>query len=418
MDNDEADQRLTKRRRLDETEATNTLAARQLGTSGPSQVRSGYGDVNIAGQSRAHLGDVIVNCSNDRKKTRDEVLLDSLTFNGMDARLNNVTRATPTTCDWLFRHKKLKAWLQDSQVGEHHGFLWIKGKPGSGKSTIMKTVWSWAKTEQSNNTILSYFFNARAPGDLEKSSLGLYRSLVHQVLHKIPNSKPIFFAKFLSKERDGKVEEWNKAELQEFLIDVVKIIDGPPLSMFIDALDEGDEDDVRMMIDFLQELGRHSKSSVMRPRICLSSRHYPQISIRKSLSLTVEHQPEHQQDIKTYVQQNFSGLDSPQMKGLQEKVCLKADGIFLWVIFVVRMLKKVYDRGEGISVMLKLLEKTPQRLGRALCRHFETELRRPRKLHIAFTMGALLNTSIKSSRAVPSGSVQPGIYSWSGHHSP
>jgi len=364
MDDDEVVQQPTKRRRLCEAEAASTLAVRRLNPREQSHIGGEYNNVTTDGYSRNHFGDTYNFNPFDRGRGRskDDILLESLTFSRMDARLNNVTRALPKTCDWLFSHTKFKVWLQDTQINDHHGFLWIKGKPGSGKSTIMKNVWTWAKKKLSGNIILSYFFNARAPDDLEKSSLGLYRSLVHQILCKIPQSKPVFFARFALKERDGIVDEWSAVELQEFLIDIVKTIDTHPLSIFIDALDEGEEDDVRKMIDFLQELGQHSSSANTRPRVCLSSRHFPYISIRKGLSLIVEHQAEHQQDIEKYVEENLIGLDSLEIKKLKEDVCLKADGIFLWVVLVVRMLKKVYDRGCGIPAMTKLLKEVPKDL--------------------------------------------------------
>jgi NACHT domain len=366
MDNDEIDQRLTKRRRLDEVGAPCTFAARQQRTGEQSQLGRRYRDISIAESMNTPIGDrVIHSCDHehDSGKSRREALLESLTFDRMDARLRNVTRATPKTCDWVFRHKDFKAWLQDNPIAKHQGFLWIRGKPGSGKSTIMKNVWNWAKKRRPKNTIvLSYFFNARAPSALEKSCLGLYRSLVHQILCEIPESKPVFFDRFLSKERNGIVDEWTQEELQDFLIEFLQTIDAPSLTIFIDALDEGDENDARKMIDFLQELGRHSESSFMRPQVCLSSRHYPHISIRNGLSLTVEDQPEHQQDIETYVRQNFFVEDTLQMEGLREKVCSKADGVFLWVVLVVSMLKKEYDHGGGMAVMTKLVEEIPKGL--------------------------------------------------------
>ena len=320
VDHSERDQRPTKRRRWNDAGAARVSVARQQCIREQSQFCKRHEDISVAGNRATQTGDKIIHSydhDHDGDQLRHEILLESLTFDRMDARLRNVTRATPKTCDWLFCHKDFKAWLQDNRLAEHRGFFWLKGKPGSGKSTMMKNALDLAKKRRSKNTIiLSYFFNARAPSALEKSCLGLYRSLVHQILRNIPKSQSTFFDKFLSKERNGRVDEWTQEELQDFLIDVVKTIDAP-LKLFIDALDEGDENDVRKMIHFLQELGRHSESSFMRPRICLSSRHYPHISIEGALSLTIEHQPEHQQDIGKYVQQNFVSEDTPQMVALR-----------------------------------------------------------------------------------------------------
>jgi hypothetical protein len=45
----------------------------------------------------------------------------------LDTRLNN---CHPGSCDWIFSHAKIKAWI--SQRPEHPT-LWLNGKPGSGE---------------------------------------------------------------------------------------------------------------------------------------------------------------------------------------------------------------------------------------------------------------------------------------------
>jgi hypothetical protein len=79
------------------------------------------------------------------------------------------------------------------KLSEHHGFLWVKGKPGAGKSILMKFLFSNAKESAKANPnvmVISFFFNAR--GDhLEKSTIGLYRSLLFQILKKAPDLRGV-----------------------------------------------------------------------------------------------------------------------------------------------------------------------------------------------------------------------------------
>ena len=124
----------------------------------------------------------------------------------MDQRLMNIRTAHNRTCTWLFKQPQFKDWRDISKRDEHHGFLWIKGKPGCGKSTIMKTALLRAKKERPHGITISYFFNARASDPLEKSSLGMYRSLVHQLLITIPESQGNFTTQFHRKVSDGKVD--------------------------------------------------------------------------------------------------------------------------------------------------------------------------------------------------------------------
>ncbi|KAJ9661139.1 hypothetical protein H2198_002083 [Neophaeococcomyces mojaviensis] len=365
-------ERAPKRPRLDEAEGEITHAQDNFNLVQEYQrpTNRSYAETTACGNATMLQGDnngiLVIGQSPCLQPGKYDILLQSLTFERMDARLRNVAKALPKTCEWLFRHKQFAAWIDDSKADDHHGFLWIKGKPGSGKSTIIKSVYQWAKRKWSKQVIISYFFNARAPGQLERSSLGLYRSLVHQILSSFPDAeakaKTAFLTKFSLKEKDGVVDEWTATELQEFLIEVTASPDRPRMSIFIDALDEGNENDVREMIAFFEDLGLHAISTSVPPRICLSSRHYPHISIRKGLSLVVEDQSEHDHDIEFYVRYKLHGGRSPEMHELQQEVCRKSAGIFLWIVLVVPMLNATYDRGGSLEATREHLKSIPAKL--------------------------------------------------------
>ncbi|KAJ9659952.1 hypothetical protein H2198_002842 [Neophaeococcomyces mojaviensis] len=319
-----------------------------------------YGNITVGDNARAHIGDTIVYYPNETQSQDNyETLLKSLTFDRMDARLRNVGTALPMTCEWLVRHKDFIAWANISENHEHPDFLWIKGKPGSGKSTIMKETLAWAKREWPSQTIVSYFFNARSPHTLEKSSLGLYRSLLHQLLCFHPSSRSLFVESFATKVRDGIVEDWTEMEVQNFLIELIVTLQLPSLIIFIDALDEGDDDDVRSMVRFLKRLIYHVNTTTCSLRICLSSRHYPHITVEKSLSLIMEDQIEHSQDIKVYIRSELAGGNSPQMEDIRRQIQDSSAGIFLWVVLVIPILNKVYDKGKSLTAMLRKLKEIP-----------------------------------------------------------
>ena len=50
------------------------------------------------------------------------------------------------------------------------------------------------------------------------------------------------------------VEEWTVIELQSFWLRLVVDYQLPLCLLFVDALDEGDEGDVRSMTDFMKDL--------------------------------------------------------------------------------------------------------------------------------------------------------------------
>ena len=332
-----------------------------------------FGSIFINTPAPVQLGDRYDSCKQDSPGNvvdngtdHYEVLLKSLLFPRIDARERNVKKALSRTCEWLFRHKEFQTWRTAEDVSEHNGFLWIKGKPGCGKSTIMKTALEWTRKENrkhtTNQTVLHYFFNARAPSSLEKSTLGLYRSLAYHLLTACPSMHALFETKFALKEPGELDNAWTKEELQDFLCDVVKSGLPSNLCIFIDALDEGEhEGDVREMISFLVDLSERAQGleSLCKLRICLSSRHYPHISINKGLSLVVEKQPEHGQDIDEYIHHELTGSDGEDREVLSAEIRRKSSRIFLWVVLVVKMLNKVYDKGGSLEDMKAHLDTIP-----------------------------------------------------------
>src|SRR5262249_33874941 len=72
-------------------------------------------------------------------------LLDSLSFDQIDTRHASIKRAHIKTCKWLLSRSEYQDWLDPEKFSSNHGFLWIKGKPGSGKSTLMKFAFTKAK---------------------------------------------------------------------------------------------------------------------------------------------------------------------------------------------------------------------------------------------------------------------------------
>ena len=228
----------------------------------------------------------------------------------------------------------------------------------------MKTIHDHAEKQQ-GQTVISYFFNARAPDPLEKSPLGMYRSLTHQLLESFPYLDDRFVELFHGKEKQGKVDDWTIIELQNFLTHIAKTLGQRALTVLVDALDEGEENDVRQMIELLGDLSQTSIDHGTLIKICLSSRHYPHTTINRGVEFTVEGQPGHNRDIALYVNTRLKGNGDPQLKGLEKMICRKASGIFLWVELVVRILNTLYDHGQ-VDTMIRRLDEIPRGLDELL----------------------------------------------------
>lgn len=214
---------------------------------------------------------------------RDE-LLESLRFPQLDARLTNLRKAQLCTCEWITQRQDYKEWLGSDDLKAHDGFFWIKGNPGTGKSITMKFLYQKLQsqlrsTETEEKVVICFFFNARG-NEFEKSTIGLYRSLLFNLFHL-----ELDLVKALEKCRKSGYHNilesgWQLQMLKEVFEEAVKLLQtkGKQLFCYVDALDECPEDDVQDMVSYFEDLVASTDSRHC--RICFSSRHYPQISMR------------------------------------------------------------------------------------------------------------------------------------------
>lgn len=122
------------------------------------------------------------------KSTYDK-LMESLAFERMDARFRNISPAMPSTVQWLFQHENFLKWARTHAAHDSQGFFWIRGKPGSGKSTILKEICSWAQHNWEDEVRLCYFYHGwlypqkNYTGFSEsKSGQPVHGRLVHRIL--------------------------------------------------------------------------------------------------------------------------------------------------------------------------------------------------------------------------------------------
>ncbi|KAI8939798.1 hypothetical protein NX059_003537 [Plenodomus lindquistii] len=282
-------------------------------------------------------------------------LLDSLRFSQIDARQMTIKTAHAKTCRWLLKSEQYLNWLDEAKLGEHHGFLWIKGKAGTGKSTLMKFVWAHARKTMKDFAILSFFFDARGE-DIEKSTIGTYRSLLLQLLKRLPALRSVFDSLSLLSSNSSADHQWSIESLKTLLEQAIRSLEGSSVVCLIDALDECEEEQVRDMIQFFEHMGDLAISNGIRFQVCFSSRHYPHITIRNGLELVLEGQEGHSQDITNYVDTELKIGKSKDAQQIRAELQKKASGIFMWVVLVVGILNKESDRGQVHMLRRKLQE--------------------------------------------------------------
>ncbi|KAH8712240.1 hypothetical protein GQ44DRAFT_598742, partial [Phaeosphaeriaceae sp. PMI808] len=290
---------------------------------------------------------------NDQRR----ILLESLRFDQIDARQMNIKKAHAKTCKWLLKKPEYIDWLDTAKVDEHHGLLWIKGKPGTGKSTLIKFALANAWETMKDKIVISFFFNARG-ADMEKSTIGTYRSLLLQLLEGLPALQCVFDSVGLSSSSVRLDRQWGIESLKSLLEQAIQGLRQSSIVCFIDALDECEEEQIRDMINFFERVGELSTSAGIRFQICFSSRHYPNITIQKGLSLVLERQEEHSQDITNYLESELKIGKSKIAQQIRSELQEKALGVFMWVVLVVGILNKEYDSGR-IHVLQRRLREIP-----------------------------------------------------------
>lgn len=294
----------------------------------------------------------------------------------MNAYRHNIEAAHQSTHGWLFRNPDYCNWYRRIALDEHDGLLWIKGKPGAGKSTLMKQALQRTEEDASNseNVILRFFFNARG-SLLERSPLGLFRSLLHQVLSQVRSLLPRFLGLFRKKTQTQNNCDWHLDELRDALCNAITRAQGPPIVMFVDALDECDENHARRIVEFFESAASSAASSFRR---FLSSRHYPHIRLKKCLEIHLE--PETEADIEAYVHMKLGTRPADEQSSeLATKILRKASGVFLWVVLVVDKLLKAQDDGEPKGRMHNILSSVPAQLDELFAQNLRTLIGTDRK---------------------------------------
>ncbi|PNP59000.1 hypothetical protein THARTR1_01248 [Trichoderma harzianum] len=315
-------------------------------------------------------------------KATDDIhnVLQSLNFDRRSLRERKIPKAHARTFDWIFRKNVAKEntslsfvdWLQN-----RNGIFWIRGKAGSGKSTLMKFLPEHQETKRhlrswaGNQTlIVARFFFWYAGLPLQKSQEGLLRSLLFEILRQCPSLIPRVLA-IRSQFRDDYDDDdsWTPEELLSVCRGILGGASDSRFCFFIDGLDEYEESGMTPtdLIKTIKSLGDSPNI-----KLCVSSRpwsafvdefgQHPE-SLLKLEDLT-------QGDIRRYVVDKFG--ESQQFiqakegylaeLDLVESVCRKAAGVFLWVYLVVRDLLHGLTNGDSVSLLRQRLEGFPEDL--------------------------------------------------------
>ncbi|KAL8401022.1 hypothetical protein RB594_001155 [Gaeumannomyces avenae] len=246
-------------------------------------------------------------------KAKRERLLQSLTFPRMNERRSLVASSHPGTFRWVLQDgSDNDEARQDGETEESGSKItwdsfvdwlrstettyWVCGKPGAGKTTLMKYLMAQPETKQhlrSWNTeaavVISHFF-WRPGSDMQQSIRGLQCSLLHQLFSESPLSMDWVLQGHESIRRKSADTDWSGEELTSALYNVMSQYPSPVV-IFLDGLDEVlPKDGTLQLLHFIEELReRYGKAGKL--KLCLGSRREP-LLLRKlaaSPQLRLEH---------------------------------------------------------------------------------------------------------------------------------
>ena len=274
--------------------------------------------------------------------------LKSLHFPGMDKRGHDIKDAATGTCTWLLNHKDYRNWLAQPQA-----LLCVLGKPGAGKSTLVRHA--LREASRSNDVVASFFFFGRGI-DLQKSSYGLVRSLLYQLLDHFPEMlsklSTLYKTKRDTEQKSESYSIWHERELREFLERWIPTASKDrPIRIYVDALDEAGEDTAIELVKYFKRLTSRPSPTGAGLRICVSCRHYPVLAPKDALTICVE--GTNHRDIATYVGQSlkdhFLDADKADKAQLQQEIIERASCVFQWAVLIIPMVIKLDEDGDGVE---------------------------------------------------------------------
>ena len=330
---------------------------------------------NEHAETREHITEQFLQYqqTQDYKEYRQR-LLDSLWFNELWSREERIVDAHRKTFEWIFdstgkgvgRWDNFVEWLECGK-----GIYWIKGKAGSGKSTLMSFLGQGPRIPDSLKVWATgkrifvpkfYFWSGGTP--MERSIEGLLRSLLWQILNQLPDLQMSDIG-----QRNGRqvfaepIAAWTERRLRAQLTETVQqALQTHHLCFFIDGLDEfaGDQEG---LIAFIQD-------TVQFPgiKMCLSSRPDQVFVQAFASSAKLQLQDLTENDIQEFVRDKLRNV--PQLlpmvsqgsywiHDLTKQILEKAQGVFLWVSLAVKDQIRGLRNGDSLEQLRERLTYLP-----------------------------------------------------------
>ncbi|KAH6720451.1 hypothetical protein BKA61DRAFT_730752 [Leptodontidium sp. MPI-SDFR-AT-0119] len=311
----------------------------------------------------------------DRVCQLESQLLRQLRFRDFSDREERIADSHYQTFQWILDSNK-------SQTGRWNDFVewlksedhvyWIAGKPGSGKSTLMKFICNDTRTHNllllwsaKLPLVIARFYFWNSGSDFQMSQLGFLRSILIDALTQRPQLMSKVFPDRLrhSSMLGEDLHPWSLLELRKAFDVLVKQANRSfKLCLFIDGLDEMDGDHGALVSMI--------KDAASRPNVtvCVGSRPWPVFEEGFSKEPGLMLQNLTYPDIVRFTTEKLNSSPGFQRLKIREPqfstsliadISTKSDGVFLWVALVVKSLLAGLTNCNRVSDLQRRLHETP-----------------------------------------------------------
>ncbi|KAN0118744.1 hypothetical protein V8E52_004855 [Russula decolorans] len=284
------------------------------------------------------------------------------------------------TAEWFFRTSKLSRWKSTGS------FLWIHGKPGSGKRVLCSSIIQdiLALCDAGRASLAYFYFDFR---NVDKQKLhDLLPSLLIQLSARSDPCCDILSRLYSTHDRG--VRKPSDREMVECLKEMLSLEAQPPIYIILDALDECPVTSTvppsprEEVLEFVDELVALHLPNL---HVCVTSR--PEHDIRVVLERLTEQpvslhdESGQQEDITNYVasfvrsNQRMQRWRDEDRNLVIKMLSEKADGMFRWVYCQLEVLRHCFP-----SSVPRILEELPESLDETYERILR-EIRKPNQGH-------------------------------------
>ena len=231
-----------------------------------------------------------------------------------------------------------------------------------GRTNAALRVWSGT-----SEVLLLKFFFWNAGTELQKSSRGLLRSIIYQIMEKTPELMPVLERHMdAAQQRTQQLPTWTERRLLATLQHLLRYgLKSYRLCIFVDGLDEFSSDH-NELLEMIRGLRQYSNT-----KICLSSRPYRLFQDEFGSSAMLKLQDLTEPDIRKYTSDKLESARRKTSQNLKSSftfdeiasmIVRRAEGVFLWVKLAVRDQLEGIRNHDDANQMLERLNRLPDEI--------------------------------------------------------